>query len=75
MRVTISRVRPRVDPPAPQVTLTKEGASGRRARRVSNREFTPESFFGGKNSKEKTGSPRSAANRSMSVILIGEATP
>src|SRR5947207_378270 len=68
-------VRPREDPPAPQVTLTNEGPSGRRARSDSNSEATPASFLGGKNSNEKTGSPRSAAKRNMSVILIGAGSP
>src|SRR5207253_9540235 len=75
MRVTISSVRPREDPPAPQVTLAKEGARGRSARSVSKSAATPASFLGGKNSKEKTGSPRSAAKRSMSVILICPDSP
>ena len=75
MRVTISSVRPRDDPPAPQVTLTKEGPRGRSASSVSKSAATPASFFGGKNSKEKTGSPRSAAKRSMSVILICPDSP
>src|SRR6267143_1911938 len=61
--------------PARQVTLTYEGPSGRRARSDSNSEATPASFFGGKNSNEKTGSPRSAAKRIMSVILIGAGSP
>ncbi len=75
MRVTISSVRPRDEPPAPQVTLTKAGASGRSARSDSKSEATPASFLGGKNSKEKIGSPRSAAKRNMSVILIGSGSP
>src|SRR5207253_2551268 len=75
MRVTISSVRPREDPPAPQVTLTKEGPRGRSSSSVSKSAATPASFFGGKNSKEKTGSPRSAAKRSMSVILIYPDSP
>src|SRR5207245_3373842 len=42
---------------------------------VSKSAATPASFFGVKNSKEKTGSPRSAAKRSMSVILICPDSP
>src|SRR5438132_496840 len=68
MRVTISSVRPRDDPPAPQVTLTKEGPRGRSASNVSKSPATPASFFGGKNSKEKTGSPRSAAKRRVGLL-------
>src|SRR3954471_12137395 len=68
---TASSVLPRVDPPAPQVTLTKVGASGRKSRTVSKRAWKPSSGFGGKNSNEKTGSPLSAANRRRSEISIG----
>ena len=70
IRVTISSVRPRVDPPAPQVTLTKEGPSGLSARTASKRASTPASVFGGKNSNEKSGSPRSLAKRRRSSIRM-----
>src|SRR3954467_8124527 len=68
---TASSVLPRVDPPAPQVTLTKVGASGRKSRTVSKRAWKPSSVLGGKNSNEKTGSPLSAANRRRSEISMG----
>ncbi len=69
MRLTMSIVFSRVEPPAPQVTETKLGSSGRSAWSASKRLRSPSSVCGGKNSNEKTGS---VALASASSIRIGE---
>ena len=57
-RVTMSIVFSRVLPPAPYVTDTKLGSSSRSLAIVRSRACSPASVLGGKNSNEKTGSPR-----------------
>jgi len=58
IRITSSTVFERVDPPAPIVTETKPGFSSFSSSIVRKSERKPASVFGGKNSKETTGSPR-----------------
>ena len=49
--LTASKVRSRVDPPAPKVTEKKRGFNLASCSRVSRSLATPSSVFGGKNSK------------------------
>ena len=66
-----STVRSRVDPPAPYVTETKSGCSEDRVRNVPRRVASPSSVFGGKNSKEKTGSSFVAMISSIRMVEKG----
>ena len=65
IRLTMSIVFERVDPPAPHVTETNAGSSERSSCSALKSCSYPSGVFGGKNSKEKTGSSLEAMISSM----------
>src|SRR2546430_4140112 len=76
MRAMLAWVRSRVEPPAPQVTDTKLGASGARRLMASQRLRSISSVLGGKNSNEIAGvSARRPSGAGAVTSVMAPRTP